>query len=87
MAYISVMNVAGHVLTRDNLLDSLDLYTVIAAEDSDIISCFTESQQTRKLVDAAAYTSRAVLRAQDQRPKTKKRAANGSSLNIWNVKI
>ncbi|KAI9722347.1 MAG: hypothetical protein M1812_001819 [Candelaria pacifica] len=88
LAYHSVLHCAGHYLSRENLLRSMDLATVIAAEDSDLAPCFIAAGRMKELVAAMALTSKAILRANETgsiRANKRKRAGNGANLAIWKV--
>ncbi|KAI9763348.1 MAG: Nucleoporin nup84 [Candelina submexicana] len=88
LAYHTVLHCAGHYLSRENLLRSMDLATVIAAEDSDLAPCFTAAGRMKELVDAMALTSKAILRANEtgnSRINKRKKAGSGANLAIWKV--
>lgn len=90
LAYHSVLHCAGHYLSRENLLRSMDLATLIAAEDSDVAPCFTAAGRMKELVAALALTSKAILRANETgsvKANKRKRAGNGANLAIWKVEM
>ena len=73
------------MLSRENLLHSLDLATVIAAEDSDLIEVFTKTGRMQELVTALAKNSQALLWANSEARGIKKRRASGAG--IWDIEL
>ncbi|KAI9750668.1 MAG: hypothetical protein M4579_006364 [Chaenotheca gracillima] len=92
LAYVSVIQLAGHVLSREILTQNLNLATIIAAEDSDLLPCFQKSGRLPELVTALATTSKAILKAGEEKSmgaaKTggRMKRGGGETLGIWNIK-
>ena len=88
IAYNSVLQFAGHTLSRDSLIESLNLSTLVAAQDSDILSCFVKTGRVTELVTAFAVSSKSMLKANEQGPSKgrRKRGGMGESLAVWQVK-
>ncbi|KAI9827544.1 MAG: Nucleoporin nup84 [Thelocarpon impressellum] len=89
IAYNSVLHYVGHALSRESLLQCMELSTVVAAKDSDILECFIKKGRLPELVTAFAISSKAILKANETRANkggTRKRAGMGESLTVWNVK-
>lgn len=79
------------MLTRDNLLDCMELASIIAAEGSDILDLFTKTGQMQKLVEAFALASKSLLLVSStpqskKSPRSKKLRLKGWSQELWNVK-
>ncbi|RDA86009.1 hypothetical protein CP532_4855, partial [Ophiocordyceps camponoti-leonardi (nom. inval.)] len=90
LAMLVGMHFAGTSLSRDNLLESMDLAVTISQSDSDLARSFVEAGRMRELVEAFAACSRALATA-----KSDKRAAGSSSKrmrqlgwsrDLWSVK-
>ena len=89
LAYISVLHHAGHALSRESLLQCMELSSLVASKDSDVLTCFLATGRLTELVTAFAFSSKAMLRANEQKSskaKGKKRSGMGDSLAIWQVK-
>lgn len=89
LAYNSVLHFAGHAISREILLRSMEFAASVAAEGSDVAACFVSTGRIRELVDALAITSKAILKANEQGSKvhkSRKKASHGESLNLWTVK-
>ncbi len=87
LAYNSALHCAAHLVTREHLLKSLDLATILA-EKQTLIDCFTATGRVGELVDAFALTSRAVLTLNEKSSKSsKKRTRSGRTLGIWDITV
>lgn len=89
LAYVSVLHFAGHAISRDMLLKSMEFAASVAAQGSDIAACFVSAGRIHELVDALAITSKAILKANEQGSKVnkgRKKGSHGESLNLWTVK-
>lgn len=60
LAYISTLNFAGTCLSKDHLLESLDVAAVIAREGSDVADCFVNAGRIHDLIEAFASCSKAL---------------------------
>ena len=80
------MNFSAHTLSRDLLLRSMDLAAKIAAEGSDLASCFTAANRMPELVDSFALSSKNMVRADESGPGKSKKRPDGERLDIWTVK-
>lgn len=92
LAYISILKFAGYALTRQFLLECMELSTLIAAEDSDLLEPFEKSGRVRELVDAFASASKSLLTSTSSKKSasksgTKKLKAKGWKTQIWNIKL
>ncbi|KAM3526753.1 hypothetical protein NHJ13051_003279 [Beauveria bassiana] len=90
LAYISALHFAGTGLSRDNLLESMELATVVAERSSDLTSVFSETKRMTELVEALAACSKALAIATGEKRATgassKKLREMGWSRDIWSVK-
>ena len=85
LAYNTVLNFSAHSLSRDLLLRSMDLAAQIAAEDSDLSSCFTAAKRMPELVDSFALSSKNIIRAEESGGGKSKTKPDGERLDIWTV--
>ena len=91
LAYISALHFAGTTYARDNLLESMELSSVIAARGSDIATEFQRCGRMRELVEAFASCSKALaIWASDSRKSShqatsKKLRSLGWSRALWSV--
>lgn len=60
LAYISCLHFAGTSLSRDNLMDCMDLAATIAEKDSDVAREFLKCGRMKELVEAFASCSKAL---------------------------
>ncbi len=89
LAYTSVLHFAGHAISREMLLKSMEFAASVAAQGSDIAACFVSAGRMHELVDALAITSKAILKANEQGSKGnkgRKKGLHGESLHLWTVK-
>lgn len=88
LAYNSVLHFAGYVMTRDMLLQCLNLATTVAS-NTNLTKPFVDAGRMSELVDEFGMSSLAILKANEQKSKpgmNKKRAGHGETLEIWQVK-
>jgi nuclear pore complex protein Nup107 len=79
-------------LSRDNLLECMDLSTIIAAEESDLADLFVRKGRMEELVTAFAMNSRALLHANigsKNKPagNSKRLRTLGWSRELWDIKL
>lgn len=89
LAYNSVLHFAGHAISREMLLQCMQLAAVVAAQDSDVAACFNSAGRMSELVDAFAITSKSILKANEQGSKTskgRKKSQHGETLELWTIK-
>lgn len=86
LAYNSALHSAAHLISRDHLLQSLDLATNVA-ENEELIRCFAATSRMGELVDAFALSSKTLLRLNEQAGKgaKKRRGRRGETLGIWDI--
>jgi len=88
LAYNSVLNFGGHALSREILLQCMDLAATVASEQSDLANCFVKAGRMSEFVDTMAIASKSLLRAEEigRKANKKVRKLNGESMGIWDVK-
>ena len=90
LAYMSVLHCAGHLLSREFLIESMDLTTKIA-QNEELIECFKATGRMAELVDGFALTSKAMLRLNEApeagKGSKKRRGKNVKNLGMWEVSV
>lgn len=90
MAYASTLHFAGTSLSRDYLLEAMELAAVIAEKDSDIAACFVKANRMKELVEAFASCSKALAIAAVEKKgagsTSKKLREMGWSRDLWSVR-
>ena len=89
LAYNSVLTFAGHMISREILLQCMDLAATVAAENSDLADIFVRAGRMSELVDSMAIASKSILGAEEQGQKAgrKWKKMNGASMDIWSVRV
>jgi nuclear pore complex protein Nup107 len=81
---------AGSALTRDFLMECMELSSLIAEEDSDLLNLFIETGRMQELVEALAMASKTLLLVTSTRQapgsRSKKMRLRGWSTELWNIK-
>jgi nuclear pore complex protein Nup107 len=86
LAYNTILHSAGSLISRDNLIQSMDLSTTIAQEDNNIAECFIQARRMRELVTSFAETSKAMLILKEAgRPWRPKKDREGKDLGLWEI--
>ncbi|KAH6610881.1 hypothetical protein Trco_000901 [Trichoderma cornu-damae] len=90
LAYISALHFAGTGLSRDNLLECMELAALVAERDSDLKDTFSNAKRMTELVEAFAACSKALAVATgEKRPSgsgSKRLREMGWSRDLWSVK-
>ncbi|KAJ4272345.1 Nucleoporin nup84 [Fusarium torreyae] len=90
LAYVSTLHFAGTGLSRDNLLECMELAAVIAERSSDLSTSFVEAGRMKELVEAFAACSKALAITTGEKRATgsssKKLREMGWSRDLWSVK-
>lgn len=85
IGYISALHAAGRLLSREHLIQCMDIATEIAQNES-LIETFKESGLIEDLVDSFARTSQTMLELNQNGPlKRRKGRAAHKSLGIWDI--
>jgi nuclear pore complex protein Nup107 len=90
LAYVSALHAAGTSLSRDWLLECMELATIITARDSDVLSLFIEAARVKELLEAFTATSKTLAIATGEKRATgagsKKLRELGWSRDLWSIK-
>lgn len=91
MGYVSTLHTAGTNLSRDNMLECMDLAAKIAQKDSDVAQLFVKTGRMKELVEAFTSCSKALaIWTTDNKKGTqttpKKFRETGWSRELWSVK-
>jgi nuclear pore complex protein Nup107 len=90
LAYVSTLHFAGTSLSRDHLLECMDLASIIAQKGSDVAACFVRENRMKDLVESFAACSKALAIATGEKKTAaagnKKTREMGWSRDLWSVK-
>lgn len=90
LAYIAVLRYGGTVLTRDFLMQCMDISASIAEDGSDLLDLFLTTGRMQDLVNALALASKDLLlltsQKQGQNSRSKKLRMKGWTQELWSVK-
>jgi nuclear pore complex protein Nup107 len=91
LGYVSVLHFAGTALSRDNLLEAMELAALIAEKDSDVAAVLMKSGRMREMVESFANCSKALaINTTDRRlggsGSSKKMRELGWARDLWTVK-
>ncbi|KAI1339561.1 nuclear pore protein 84/107 [Xylariaceae sp. FL0016] len=89
IGYVSVLHFAGTSLSRDNLLECMELASVIAKKDADVALVLMKSGRMKELVEGFANCSKALaVSSNDKKTSTnsKKMRERGWTRELWSVK-
>ncbi|OTB03049.1 hypothetical protein M426DRAFT_322079 [Hypoxylon sp. CI-4A] len=92
IGYVSVLHFAGTTLTRDNLLECMELASVIAKKDADVATVIMKAGRMKELVEGFANCSKALaIISEDKKASggiNSKRMMreHGWSKELWSVK-
>ncbi|CAM1507317.1 Fc.00g069580.m01.CDS01 [Cosmosporella sp. VM-42] len=90
LAYVSALHFAGTGLSRDNLLEAMELAAVIAERNSDLSESFVKAGRMKELVEVFAACSKALAITTGEKraagSSSKKLREMGWSRDLWSVK-
>ncbi|KAF7545620.1 hypothetical protein G7046_g9522 [Stylonectria norvegica] len=90
LAYVSALHFAGTGLSRDNLLECMELAAVIAERSSDLSPAFVAAGRMKELVEVFAACSKALAITTGEKraagSSSKKLREMGWSRDLWSVK-
>ncbi|KAI1268822.1 nuclear pore protein 84/107 [Xylariaceae sp. FL1019] len=90
LGYVSVLHCAGTHLSRDNLLECMELASMIAKKDSDVAVAMMKAGRMKELVEGFAGVSRALAISVGEKrslgSSSKKARERGWSRDLWQVK-
>lgn len=86
LGYNIVLHSAGHLISRDNMIDSMDLSVIVADEQNMLIDAFVTAGRMRELVDSFAHASKSmlVLKAEGKKWRGGK-GREGKDLGMWEI--
>jgi nuclear pore complex protein Nup107 len=90
LAYVHTLRFAGSILSRDLLMECMDLSALIAEEGSDLLDIFIKTGRAQELVEAFAHAGKTLLVTTSIKGSTgarsKKLRAKGWTPDIWSVR-
>lgn len=90
LAFIATLQFGGTTLTRDFLLECMELSALVAAEGSDLLELFTKTARLKELVEAFAQASKTLLITSSSKKRgvmrSKKMKTRGWTQELWTVK-
>jgi nuclear pore complex protein Nup107 len=91
LTYISALHFVGTTVSRDNLLEAMELAAVIAEKGSDVAQLFVKVGRMKELVEAFASASKALAVISTDKKKgsatsSKKMREMGWTKELWTVK-
>ncbi|KAI1505327.1 nuclear pore protein 84/107 [Biscogniauxia marginata] len=90
IGYVSVLHFAGTSLSRDNLLECMELASIIAKKDADVATVLMKSGRMKELVEGFANCSKALAISGNEKKgsggSSKKMREMGWSRELWSVK-
>ncbi|KAI1824244.1 nuclear pore protein 84/107 [Xylaria intraflava] len=90
IGYVSVLHFAGMAIARDNLLECMELASVIAKKDADVAALLMKTGRMKELVEAFANCSKALAITSNEKKapggSNKKLREMGWSRELWAIK-
>ncbi len=90
LAYVSTLHFAGTCLSRDHLLECMDLAAVIAQKGSNVATCLVKENKMKELVESFAACSKALAIVTGEKKSTgsnsKKMREMGWSRDLWSIR-
>ncbi|KAI0399473.1 nuclear pore protein 84/107 [Xylaria palmicola] len=90
IGYVSVLHFAGTYLSRDNLLECMELASIIARKDADVAAVLMKAGRMKEIVEGFANCSKALaISSNDKKAmggSSKKLREMGWSRELWSVK-
>ncbi|KAI1076732.1 nuclear pore protein 84/107 [Whalleya microplaca] len=90
IGYVSVLHFAGTSLSRDNLLECMELAAIIAKKDADIAGVLMKSGRMKEIVEGFANCSKALAISTNDKKgsggSSKKLREMGWTRELWSVK-
>lgn len=90
LAYVGALHFVGTSLSRDNLLECMELAAVIAERNSDVAASFVEAGRMKELVESLTACSKALAISTGEKrsagSSSKKLREMGWSRDLWSVK-
>ncbi|TGJ83109.1 hypothetical protein E0Z10_g5664 [Xylaria hypoxylon] len=90
IGYVSVLHFAGTSLSRDNLLECMELASIIARKDADIAAVLMKAGRMKEIVEGFANCSKALAISGNEKKgpggSSKKLREMGWTRELWSVK-
>ncbi|KAI1107666.1 nuclear pore protein 84/107 [Jackrogersella minutella] len=92
IGYVSVLHFAGTTLTRDNLLECMELASVIAKKDADVAKVIMKAGRMKELVEGFANCSKALAISSNDKKgpgginSKRMMREHGWTRELWSVK-
>jgi nuclear pore complex protein Nup107 len=90
LAHVAVLHIGGRILSRDFLMECMELSATVAGEDSDVLEVFMKTGKMHELVEAFALVSKELLTTQAKKATpgsgSKKIRRKGWTPELWSVK-
>jgi nuclear pore complex protein Nup107 len=90
IGYVSVLHFAGTTLSRDNLLEAMELAALIAKKDSSVQAVLMKCGRMKELVEGFAGCSKALAISSSEKKgagaSSKKMREVGWTRELWSVK-
>ncbi|KAI0858333.1 nuclear pore protein 84/107 [Xylaria cubensis] len=90
IGYVSVLHFAGTSLSRDNLLECMELASIIARKDADVAAVLMKAGRMKEIVEGFANCSKALAINSNEKKgiggSSKKLREMGWTREIWSVK-
>lgn len=90
IGYVSVLHFAGTSLSRDNLLECMELASIIARKDADVAAVLMRAGRMKELVEGFANCSKALAISSNEKKghggSSKKLREMGWTRELWSVK-
>lgn len=86
LAYNAVLHSAGYLISRENLVESMELSVCVADDELHLAECFVDSGRMRELVTSFSQTSKSMLVLKASGKKwTSRKDRRGKDLGIWEM--
>ncbi|KAI0444053.1 nuclear pore protein 84/107 [Xylaria telfairii] len=90
IGYVSVLHFAGTSLSRDNLLECMELASIIARKDADVAAVLMKAGRMKEIVEGFANCSKALAISSNEKKgvggSSKKLREMGWTRELWSVK-
>lgn len=90
IGYVSVLHFAGTSLSRDNLLECMELASIIARKDADVATVLMKAGRMKEIVEGFANCSKALAISSNEKKglggSNKKLREMGWTRELWTVK-
>lgn len=88
LAYNTILNFSNYYISRDVLVKSMDMATIVAAKDSDLGASFMAAGRMPELMDSLALSSRNMIQGEERgsRISKSKKKQGGETLDLWVVR-